>query len=281
MKKILFVTTMILFLCGCGVQFLGREEVTHMRRPQQFTAIETGVPVEKGTFMVSGGYQCSLERPRVLKYLDTTIDIGNSSVTSYSSITTAYESFHSLNLNVAYSAFRLFSIGLLYDMSFGKLFTDTIVDPVVMNNLFELSFLVRFAVNMNRFTLGVRPELMLTTINYHTLTFNDASFYREDTQVRDPRFAFRNSLFARAKLTDAFSIFLGFQLRMMPFSINNDEVDYDVQTGIYGGFGFHVTGILHVNPYCTLPFRAPISRHRGPVSAGLVVTLVLQEREKQ
>ena len=279
MNKNLFVAIVLLFLCGCSiVQFSGRDEVTNMRRPQQFAAIETGVPADKGTVQISGGYQCALERPRVLKYFDTTLDIGNSSVTSTSSVTTAYESLHTLNLNVAYSAFRLFSFGLLYDMSFGKLFTDTIVDPVVNNNLFELSFLVRFAVNLNRFTLGIRPELMLTTINYNTLIFTDSHFLAQDTQVRDPQFAFRNSLFARAKLTDEFSIFIGFQLRMMPFSINNEEVDYDVQTGIYGGFGFHIAGPIYLDPYCTLPFRAPLSHHRSPISAGVRVTFVPQRQ---
>lgn len=277
----LFVLLLQLFIAGC-TSITSYNEISHMRRYQAFTSIEPGVPMEKKKLHISGGYQYAVEKPEILVMDDLKIEgLSTTNVTVTNSLTTSYESQHALNLSLAYAPLHFFSFGLLLGLSCGEIFSDTLIDPVVSKNLFEGSVYFRFTMNLNRFTLGVRPELMLTTVNYHHLFAYDYSRSNGRTEQLEPHFSFRNSLFARASLFEPLAFFLGLQMRTLPFVILDDEIKHDIHIGIYTGVSFYLSKILYIDPYFVFPLPSIFSQYHEPIQTGIRLTLDLAPKPKK
>lgn len=280
----------IVFMIGCSSPVVNHVARYDIRRSPPMNNIDPGIPTEKMNMNFSLSYQYSSDRPDVQEYSDTAIGTSH----TYVNNTYLFESRHAFSGDIAFTFTDFLSMGMVFDISFGDLSSSYgITDKKILNNnLYEWSIFVRLISKFDKFTIGFRPEMLFYTANCYTSVFSTSVL---DTIVNSARDSYhgitiRNTVFARYTFFKMLSIFLGFQYKRQPFTIEDRSEDFSERKeelllentfGMYTGLGAEPLPGIHLCPYISIPFGTELTDYRSPVQGGIKIVMDVAKLVKE
>jgi hypothetical protein len=291
-RRTITTTSSVLFallLFSCSSNYaVSRHTTTSIRRMPQINRIETGRPLEKGTFSASVNASFAKNKPNVLHITDSSFESENDMFGGRIERTTTsdvycYESSMMLGGECLYAFTNVFSAGLSLDASLGELYGTRLTrDKTIFNDNIELTMFVKFAKKNGRVTLSMRPEMIFEDL-YGDKISVDSGYASNKTyteKVNHHLLAFRFFSAARFDVFDNLTPFLGIHIKSQPYPMADDHFGYEVAYGLYGGIDFHQT-YFALSPFIAVPLGSSINHYKSPISGGIQLAVNLFPKGKE
>lgn len=269
--KPLILPLTIIPIWGCASSFNTTIDHWEIRRIQQMSNIDTGLPARKGKPHISVSYQYALQEPEIQKFKDTVINHFDTGIIDAN----FYETRHVLNTELMIPFLDHIASGIHLDISLGDISNPGISKTSILHkNILETSMYLRYSTNINKLSLGFKPELVFFGINYQYTEICN-SIIKTKKGYHHLGLTFRASIFSRLAFANRFALFLGIQYKRQPYLKYDSRLQFESALGIYTGIGVTFLNQFFIEPYVALPFATNYTEHRSPPQAGLKITTAL------
>lgn len=255
----------IIQLIGCASSYNTTVDHWDIRRNQQISNVDTGIPVKKGKPQLSLSYQYALQEPGVQQFQDTMISSYETEIIDVD----LFETRHVLSVEILFSFIDYVSSGLLLDLSFGDINNSSILDKsVLQKNIVETAMFLRFAADIKKLSIGFRPEMLFYSTNYQHIKSIDSTIVI-DENFHHLGITFKFSVFSRYTILDRFALFSGFQYKRQPYVKYDNRLQYESAFGLYAGVGVNFHNQVFIEPYIAIPLGTDFTEYKSPPQVGL------------
>ncbi len=155
----LFIGVTVLCNCSPNLKFT---EIQHWRRNQDITNIDPGNRVNENKIVLSGYMQFAGSKQKSRVFYDTLVDTGLIWTSVRQIKSTIHEKHNLAGIDIAYGINDYIAAGINSDISFGSI--DYTSDRL-RNSTVDFAFFMRFCSGSDKYTIGFKPELLLSTSN--------------------------------------------------------------------------------------------------------------------
>jgi hypothetical protein len=272
MKNNIVIIGVIGVMCaGCTVPtYYSKTEVLNMKRNPDVVSIDNGNLVPESRLAMAGSIQMALSEEEPRTFNDTVIVTKDfNTLTTYIN-SNIYESGISMNLDAMYGIKDELAIGANGDFSFKSF---KMKDSDANKTTCDIGFYLRAVGDIYNLRLGVRPEIVLSSLNGHK-TLSDSSTY--DGEMHYYYLSERLTIFARYTIIKALGIFGGIQQKRVVFMEREDALQYENVFGGYAGLAV-IAGISEISPYVTIPISSDYTRTHSPMQFGIKTIFTMKK----
>lgn len=256
---------LLLAVCNCSIPLeINKSEIEHWRRNQDITNVDPGNGIKEKEIVVCGGYQCSIKKPGVRQFDDTTVNTENlQTITAYIS-SRFYETRNCGNFEMAYGIKDGLSVGTTAEISFGS----------VKDKLHELNkptcdmgFYLRMNTEGKHGVIGFKPELVLSTINGEKIIAQD---YLDSTKgnVHYLYITERSTIFGRYKIENILNIFCGIQQKRVMYMETEKKMLFENVVSSYFGISKEIKEFEPMI-YVGIPIYSDYTNTTSPLQIGI------------
>ncbi len=264
--KIYIIVLVSILIMNCSSSLHTIHEQWDIRRNQQMTNIDSGIPAKKGSPQISFSYNYSIQEPDVQEYCDTILDDLNSKIIGIN----LYETRHSMNTELLFPLSDMIAAGFIIDLSLGDIANNNISkNSLLQKNIIETSLYLRFVAIHKKISFGLRPELLFYAMNSECIKRIDSTI-NSNKNDHSLGITLRCSIFSRYSFNNTFAIFTGVQYKRQPYAkYENERSQFESAFGIYTGLSIKPLDPLFIEPYVAIPLGTDYTNYRSPAQIGI------------
>jgi len=258
----------IIFLNACSMPgSFSSTEVQNWRSNFDVNNVDPANKCEIGEAVVSAYCQTTAGKPPHRQWKDTLIDRGGT-VKSVAKISlNLYEAKSVGGFDIGFGLFENVAMGLAGDFSFGDVAGES---KQLDKNTIDFSAYCRLSTFSKWGVVGIKPELMLSTINGDIL-YNDGNLAYHGTSHLS-YLTERISVFGRYSIRDMVNIFAGFQQKRCMFMTDDYDSFYENIISCYFGVSSQFKMFEPVI-YAGIPLYSDYTETRSPLRLGFKILL--------
>ncbi|MBD3347150.1 MAG: hypothetical protein GF401_19015 [Chitinivibrionales bacterium] len=260
-----------------------RDEYLDIRRIPHISSVDDGKKAEKGEISASFNYQYALQYPGVRSFKESSYVSDDFTTLSIRSISKSYLTRHTMNISAAISPLDFLTTGLLIDISTGDVSSSVPGQSILNKNIFEFGWFFRLSAGIGRFSIAIRPEIMLFTLNGESRVVAD-SLLLTGASIHEIGFTERTMLVGRFQIIEPLGIFLGAQQKRQPYSLRSIDMTkrdilFENCFSLYTGMSLVFLRYVYLNSYVAFPFKTDYTGYREPVQFGSGLMFRIQPGE--
>jgi hypothetical protein len=263
---LLIIIAILMNSCSMPGSF-SSTEVQNWRSNFDVNNIDPANRCEIGEAVVSAYCQTTAGKPPHRQWKDTLIDRGGV-VKSVAKISlNLYEAKSVGGFDIGFGLFENIAMGLTGDFSFGEVASGS---KQLNKNTIDFSAYCRLSTAAKWGVVGIKPELMLSTINGDIL-YNDGSMAYHGTSHMS-YLTERISVFGRFTIRDIVNLFAGFQQKRCMFMTDDYDSFYENIISCYFGVSSQFKMFEPVI-YAGIPLYSDYTETRSPLRLGFKILL--------
>jgi hypothetical protein len=274
MNKLLMPIAAACILAGCSVPVsYYQSEVLNIKRNPDVGNIDIGNKIPESALTISAGYQHPVTRPELRVFNDTVIITKDfQTMTTYIN-TTGYEARNAIFCEIGYGIKDELGAGVTADFSFGDAGAPAADQEVMNKTTVDIGFYLRAMGSIGDFCLGVRPDLLISSINGRK-TLVDSVNGDYTGNLHYVYLTERITLFFRYAIYGPVSILAGAQQRRVVFSEEENTMLLENAFSAYTGFSMKL-GLAEIAPYLGIPISTDYTRTSSPIQIGIKTVLLV------
>jgi hypothetical protein len=256
-----------LWICvGCTTpSYYYKSKTLNLKRNQDIVNVDIANQIPESKLAVSVSYQYALSKPEKRVNRGTIISNKDFQIMTTAINSSVYESRSALSGEISYGIKDELSAGVLLDASFGDV---GIKNEILDKSTVDVGFYLRALDRFGNFVFGVRPELLLSTLN-GTKTVTDSSG-TINGELHEMFVSERISVFTRYNINDRIGIFLGGQQKRVVFSEKQDEMQFENVFACYAGVSIKY-GLFEFATYLGIPVTSDYTKSKSPLQLSIKV----------
>lgn len=266
----LILSTLIIGVNCTAPTYYNRTEVLNLKRNPDVVSIDNGNFVPESKIALSGSCQAAIGNGAPRVYNDTVVASKDfNTLTTYIN-SNVYESALSASFDAMYGIKDELAAGFDGDFSFKS---TQLNDADANKTTCDFGLYLRAIGNISNFRFGIRPELLLSSINGHKY-LSDSTTY--EGELHYYYLSERFTAFARFNINNLFGVFAGIQQKRVVFMEEENEFEYENVFGAYAGLTAMVW-ISELSPYVTIPIASDYTKTNSPWQIGIKTTFTIQK----
>jgi hypothetical protein len=274
-KIFILLVVITIFLGACSVPgSFSSTEVQNWRSNFDVNNVDPANKCEIGEAVVSAYCQTTAGKAPHRQWKDTLIDRGGYAKSVANISLNLYEAKSIGGFDVGFGLFENIAMGLAGDFSFGEV---AVKSKQLEKNTIDFSAYCRLSTSAKWGVVGIKPELMLSTVNGDILYNDGAMAYHGTSHLS--YLTERISVFGRYSIKELVNIFAGLQQKRCMFMTDDQESFYENVISCYLGVSSQFKMFEPVL-YAGIPLYSDYTETKSPLRLGFKMLLHIKSDDR-